>query len=58
MKVPDIQRQMAPVMYVDEALSAPSDDAFSFGPCLLAPTSRGKVSLRSARPDAVDLLRA
>jgi choline dehydrogenase-like flavoprotein len=49
---PDIQVTMAPVMYLDEALTAPFDHGFSFGPCVLKPTSRGSVSLRSARPDA------
>jgi choline dehydrogenase len=49
---PDIQLHMAPVMYVDEGLTAPHDHAFSLGACVLKPTSRGSVSLRSARPDA------
>jgi choline dehydrogenase len=49
---PDIQLTMVPVMYVDEGLTAPYDHGFSLGPCVLKPTSRGSVSLRSARPDA------
>ncbi|HVJ53299.1 MAG TPA: GMC family oxidoreductase N-terminal domain-containing protein [Aliidongia sp.] len=50
--VPDIQLHMAPVLLADEGLAPPTVHAFDFGPCVLKPTSRGKVSLRSARPDA------
>jgi choline dehydrogenase-like flavoprotein len=49
---PDIQINMGAVMFVDEALTAPYDHAFGLGPALVNPTSRGKVALRSARPDA------
>jgi choline dehydrogenase len=51
-RVPDCQFEMAPAMYFNEGLSAPSDHAFSMTTTLLKPTSRGKVALRSARPDA------
>jgi choline dehydrogenase-like flavoprotein len=51
-RVPDIELQMAPVMYSDEGLSVPTDDAFGIAADLLKPTSRGKVTLRSTRPDA------
>jgi choline dehydrogenase len=50
--VPDCQFEMAPAMYFNEGLSAPSDHAFTMTTTLLKPTSRGKVALRSARPDA------
>jgi choline dehydrogenase-like flavoprotein len=50
--VPDCQFEMAPAMYFDEGLSAPVDHAFTMTTTLLKPTSRGKVTLRSARPDA------
>ena len=50
--VPDCQFEMAPAMYFDEGLSAPRDHAFTMTTTLLKPTSRGKVALRSARPDA------
>jgi choline dehydrogenase len=50
--VPDCQFEMAPAMYFDEGLSAPSDHAFCMTTTLLKPTSRGRVALRSARPDA------
>ena len=50
--VPDCQFEMAPVMYYDEGLSAPAGHAFTMATTLLKPTSRGRVALRSARPDA------
>jgi choline dehydrogenase len=49
---PDIQITMGAVMFIDEALTAPYDHGFGLGPALVKPTSRGKVTLRSARPDA------
>jgi choline dehydrogenase len=52
LKAPDIQLYFVPVMFYEEGLSQPFDNAFTFGSCLLKPTSQGKVSLRSARPDA------
>lgn len=39
-------------MFHDEGLSPAFDHAFMFGAVLLTPTSRGKVSLRSALPSA------
>jgi choline dehydrogenase len=51
-KVPDSQFEMAPAMYFNEGLSAPFDHAFCMTTTLLKPTSRCKVALRSARPDA------
>jgi choline dehydrogenase-like flavoprotein len=52
LEAPDIQLTMGAVMFVDEALTAPYDNGFGLGPALLKPTSRGRVTLRSARPDA------
>ena len=49
---PDVQLIATPMMVADEALSAPFDDAFGIGPCVLKPTSRGRICLRSMRPDA------
>jgi len=49
---PDIQITMGAAMFVDEALTAPHDHGFGLGPAVAKPTSRGRVSLRSARPDA------
>ncbi len=51
-RVPDCQFNMAPVLFLDEGLSAPVDHGFTITTNLLKPTSRGKVALRSARPDA------
>jgi choline dehydrogenase len=44
---PDIQIHTAPVMFTDHGLGVPYDHAYSIGPTLLTPTSRGKVSLRT-----------
>jgi choline dehydrogenase len=52
LSAPDIQYYFVPAMFYDEGLSAPFDHAFTIGTCLLKPKSKGKVSLRSARPDA------
>ncbi|MFF8934643.1 GMC family oxidoreductase [Streptomyces paradoxus] len=49
---PDIQVHATPVMFHEEGISPVSDHAFMFGAVVLAPTSRGKVSLRSALPSA------
>lgn len=51
-RVPDCQLEMGPAMFYDEGLSAPFDHAYVTTVTMLKPTSRGKVSLRSARPDA------
>jgi choline dehydrogenase-like flavoprotein len=51
-RVPDCQFEMAPVLYFDEGLPAPGDHGFTMTTTLLNPTSRGRVALRSARPDA------
>jgi choline dehydrogenase-like flavoprotein len=51
-RVPDCKFEMAPVLYFDEGLSSPVDHAFSMVTIPLKPTSRGRVALRSARPDA------
>ena len=52
LKAPDIQLYFVPVMFTEEGLAQQFDKAFTFGSCLLKPTSQGKVSLRTARPDA------
>jgi choline dehydrogenase-like flavoprotein len=51
-RVPDCQLILGPAMFHDEGLSAPSDHAYAATVTMLKPTSRGKVSLRSTRPDA------
>ena len=47
---PDIQFHFAPVMFADEGLLEPFDHAYSYGACVVKPSSRGRVSLRSADP--------
>ncbi|MFE7539539.1 GMC family oxidoreductase [Streptomyces platensis] len=49
---PDVQVHATPVMFHEEGISPVTDHAFMFGAALLTPTSRGKVSLRSAIPSA------
>ncbi|MGN9795735.1 GMC family oxidoreductase [Streptomyces sp. OZ13] len=48
---PDLQFHAAPVLFHQDGLGAASEHGFAFGPCVLAPTSRGAVTLRSPRPD-------
>ncbi|KUO15313.1 GMC family oxidoreductase [Streptomyces dysideae] len=47
---PDVEVTASPAMFLDEGLTAPYDHAFMLGPTLLTPTSRGRVSLRTAMP--------
>lgn len=49
-RVPDVQFHVAPMMFVDGGLAAPTEHALSFGPCVLAPASRGRVTIMSADP--------
>jgi choline dehydrogenase-like flavoprotein len=44
---PDIEFHYAPSMFYDEGLTAPHDHGYCFGPVVIKPTSRGKVSLRA-----------
>ncbi len=48
---PDIQFHSANALFHQEGLGPVTEHGFAFGPCVLAPTSRGAVTLRSARPD-------
>jgi len=49
---PDVQFHFAPGLFYDEGLAVPMDHGYAFGPVVLKPTSRGKVSLRSLMPDS------
>ena len=50
---PRVDRNAPPsAMFLDEELSAPFDHALTLTTTILKPTSRGRVALRSARPDA------
>jgi choline dehydrogenase-like flavoprotein len=52
LSAPDVQFHALPVMLYDQGLSPPTADAITFGPCVLKPSSRGKVSLRGPNPAA------
>ncbi|HYH90924.1 MAG TPA: GMC family oxidoreductase N-terminal domain-containing protein, partial [Solirubrobacteraceae bacterium] len=47
---PDVQFHFAPVMFAEEGLLDPFDHAYSYGACVVKPSARGRVSLRSADP--------
>jgi choline dehydrogenase len=47
---PDVQLHMAPVTFYEEGLGAVAEHGYAIGPCVLAPTSRGYVTLRSPNP--------
>jgi choline dehydrogenase len=49
---PDIEFHLAPSMFFDEGLSAPTDHGYCFGPVVIKPTSRGRVMLRAPLPDS------
>ena len=49
---PDIEFHFAPSMFFDEGLAAPADHGYCFGPVVIAPTSRGRVMLRTPLPDS------
>ena len=49
---PDIQFHAAPVMFADGGLRLPTDHSVAWGPCLLKPSSRGVLYLRSLVPSA------
>jgi choline dehydrogenase-like flavoprotein len=49
---PDVQWHHAPCLFYDSGLGAQTGVGMGIGPCVLHPTSKGTVSLRSSRPDA------
>ncbi|MEU8775819.1 GMC family oxidoreductase N-terminal domain-containing protein [Streptomyces sp. NPDC048606] len=49
---PDVEYLAAPVMFTDGGLGVPTAHAFTFGPSLLTPRSRGSVGLASEDPTA------
>src|SRR5262249_61212007 len=53
---PDMQFHLAPSMFYDEGLSAPAQHGYAFGPVVIKPTSRGRVSLRTPMPDSKPLV--
>ena len=52
LEAPDVQFHAMPVISHEQGLEPPTAHAFSFSPCVLKPTSRGKVSLRTVNPTA------
>ncbi|GLE52752.1 GMC family oxidoreductase [Mycobacterium montefiorense] len=50
--LPDLELIFAPAPYYDEALGEPESHGVVFGPILVAPESRGQITLRSADPHA------
>jgi choline dehydrogenase-like flavoprotein len=52
LEAPDIQFHAAPANGAigEEGLASPTSHGVAFGPCVLKPTSRGKLSLRAADP--------
>jgi choline dehydrogenase len=55
---PDLQLLFGPAYYVNHGLERRTDHCFGFGPTLLAPESRGTISLRSANPLEAPAIRA
>ena len=53
---PDIQFHFAPAFYLEHGFTKPPGHGFSIGPTLVAPTSRGRIRLRSADPTAAPLI--
>ncbi|MDN5746757.1 MAG: GMC family oxidoreductase N-terminal domain-containing protein, partial [Nocardioidaceae bacterium] len=49
---PDVQFHHAPVLFYGEGMGPAVAHGFGAGPCVLKPTSRGVLSLRTAAPDS------
>lgn len=49
---PDIQFHYSPSLFYDEGLTAPHDHGYVFGPVLIKPTARGRVTLRTPMADS------
>jgi choline dehydrogenase len=49
-QIPDLQLLFGPAYYVNHGLSPRKDHCFGFGPTLIAPESRGSISLKSSNP--------
>ncbi|MEV6101728.1 GMC family oxidoreductase N-terminal domain-containing protein [Nocardia sp. NPDC051981] len=54
---PDIQFHQAPVLFHGEGMGAATEHGYAFGPCLINPTSRGELTLRSADPATAPRIR-
>lgn len=49
---PDVQFHHAPTLFFQEGLGQAPGHGYAFGPCVLKPTSRGTLSLRTASPES------
>jgi choline dehydrogenase len=56
LSAPDMQFHLAPSMFYDEGLTAPATHGYAFGPVVIKPSSRGKVSLRTPMADSKPLV--
>jgi choline dehydrogenase len=54
--VPDLQFHFAPAFFVEHGFVRPKGHGFSLGPALLAPASRGRITLGSADPFAPPII--
>jgi choline dehydrogenase-like flavoprotein len=52
LEAPDVQFHIGCLLLHEEFLGVPFDDAYTFGPAVVKPTSRGRVTLRSPLPHA------
>jgi choline dehydrogenase len=52
LQAPDVQFHIGCLLLHEEFLGVPFDDAYTFGPAVVKPTSRGQVTLRSPVPHA------
>jgi choline dehydrogenase len=58
LRVPDMQLLFGPAYYRNHGLEKSTEHAFGFGPTLIAPESRGSITLRSADPFEAAAIRA
>ena len=49
---PDVEFHFSPSLFYDEGLTPPHDHGYVFGPVLVKPAARGKVSLRTPMADS------
>ena len=57
MPAPDVEFHFAAAPFFDQGLTPPPDNGYAFGPVIIKPTSRGKVSLRTAMPESKPTVR-
>ena len=57
MSAPDVQFHAIPLLHIDGGLGVSHEHGMTFGPCVLAPVSRGSVELVSDEPTAKPRIR-